>query len=106
MRSPSRVTDTACIERCDAEIQDLHHLAAVCVVHHEQIRGLQIAVNDPLHVRCCEPVANLEHPSDHAADVHGVEVSHQAAELHAAKQLEHHEGQRRLSWLGGDASIE
>src|SRR5258706_9692422 len=75
----------------DAEVDQLDHRRLVLALNEEDVRRLEITVNDPCCMRLLERACGLE---DHAARGLGIETPgarEQAAEIFAPQELHGHE---------------
>ena len=59
--------------------------------HHEDVRGLQVAVDDPDAMSCRQALGHLHHQLRHPLERHRAVLAKPAVEIFAVQQLHHHE---------------
>nr|WP_272828356.1 hypothetical protein [Sorangium sp. Soce836] len=75
----------------DAEIKHLEAHGAVAPARHEEVLGLEIAVDDPERVRLADRLARIEYVADRLADRERTTFAQERAQIHAFQVLHHDE---------------
>ena len=86
----------------EAEVEHLDEVDVATEAAQEQVRGLQVAMDEPVRVRLAERVAHLGEPMHDATRLDGAEAIHEMLGVQAVQQLHRVE----QAAVGGDAEVE